>query len=64
MKESSEKKLYEPYGGIEVELPPPPPCFVNMKAVLTDYKPGVSLTVSFPVLDVYLNPGGSMQGEL
>jgi len=64
MKESEEKELYEPYGGISVELPAPPPCFVNMKARLVEYKPGVSLTVAFPVFEIYLNPGGSMQGGI
>ena len=64
MNDSGKKELYEPYGGISVELPAPPPCFINMKARLTEYKTGTSLSVAFPVLETYLNPGGSMQGGI
>ncbi len=64
MKDNGHKEIYEPYGGISIDLPTPPPCFTNMKGRLTEYKPGTSLTVTFPVFDSYLNPGGSMQGGI
>lgn len=62
MKDNSDNEKYEPYGELSIELPPAPPCFTNMKAKLTAHKPGIELTVSFPVYETYVNPAGSMQG--
>lgn len=39
-----------------------PPCFSSMQGKVVDFDPGEHFTVSFPVLDSYLNPAGSMQG--
>ncbi len=53
---------YTPYGNLSMELPDPPPCYINMKAELAGYKDVSEMTVVFPVSDLYLNPAGSMQG--
>lgn len=55
---------YRPYGNLSVELPSPPPCYTSMKARLTGYKPDTELIVTFPVVEAYLNPAGSMQGGI
>lgn len=60
----SDSEPYIPYGGLSVELPPAPPCYTSMKARLTGYKPDSELTVTFPVVEAYLNPAGSMQGGI
>ncbi len=39
-----------------------PACFTTMQGRVIEYMPDKSLTVSFPVLESYLNPAGSMQG--
>lgn len=41
-----------------------PPCFSSMQGSVVDFVVGEDMTVSFPVLDSYLNPAGSMQGGL
>lgn len=46
----------------QMDMGPVPPCFTFMQARLIDYNEGKNLTVSFPVLENYLNPAGSMQG--
>lgn len=38
------------------------PCMTNMKPVFKEYIHKRLLTVSYPVLDSYLNPRGTMQG--
>ena len=64
MKDSVEKETYEPYGELSLELPAAPPCYTSMKARLIGNTPGTDLTVLFPVLEIYVNPAGSMQGGL
>jgi uncharacterized protein (TIGR00369 family) len=38
------------------------PCLSNMKPIYREYKHKQLLTISFPVLDSYLNPRKTMQG--
>lgn len=40
----------------------PPSCWSFMQPELIEYVDGVSLTLAFPVLEVYANPRGTMQG--
>lgn len=46
----------------QIDLGPVPPCFSFMQSQVIDFEEGRRLTVSFPVLENYLNPGGTMQG--
>lgn len=46
----------------QIDMGPVPHCFTFMQAQVIEYKEGQRLTVSFPVLENYLNPAGSMQG--
>lgn len=39
-----------------------PPCVKVMKPEFVEYVAGKSLTFSYPVLEIHLNPQGSMQG--
>ncbi|HOP31363.1 MAG TPA: PaaI family thioesterase [Spirochaetota bacterium] len=62
MNKTDKSEIYNPYGGIDIELPHPPPCYTVMNATLVGHKPGIELTVAFPVLESFLNPAGTMQG--
>lgn len=46
----------------QVDLGPVPHCFNFMQAQVIDFMPGMSMTISFPVLENYLNPARTMQG--
>jgi len=39
-----------------------PGCITTMKPEVGEYIPGMSLTMSFPVQEIFLNPKRSMQG--
>ncbi|HPS59149.1 MAG TPA: PaaI family thioesterase [Spirochaetota bacterium] len=59
---NNEIESYQPYGQLAVELPAAPPCYTNMQARLIGHTPNTGLTVTFPVVESYTNPAGSMQG--
>lgn len=46
----------------DYDMGPVPNCFKFMQGRVIDYVVGESLTISFPVLEIYLNPAGTMQG--
>lgn len=46
----------------QIDMGPVPHCFTFMQARVIEYDAGQRLTVSFPVLENYMNPAGSMQG--
>lgn len=50
------------YGMADADLGTPPQCYLNMRTRLVDFSPGYSITISIPVLELYSNPAGSMQG--
>ena len=41
-----------------------PNCYRFMDARAIDYVPGLSMTIGFPVMEIYLNPASTMQGGL
>lgn len=59
---SSHKAAAQPAPVLSMDDLPTPPCTITMNPAFVEYVPGKSLTLAFPVLAAYLNPGQSMQG--
>jgi uncharacterized protein (TIGR00369 family) len=61
MKDFSQSEQ-EPEEKLNIKLGVAPNLFVFMQGRMIDFNGNERLTIAFPVLESYLNPGGSMQG--